>query len=197
MSPRLALVGAAMAAALSLGVAFALPAVALPGDDSNCPEGASKTCTQTPPQDCPQGTLPAPVQTPGSTTCTLDSLVKARAKAELLTQDQLIKLCADARVRGLADVRIAVGHPKWEIITLDGRTCGEHRPIYKDCWTAMQAGYHDVPSTDPRYDRRLDGNHDGIACETPPAGGTTPTPVLVVPVAPAPTIVGAHLPVTH
>jgi len=123
MSPRLALAGAATAAALSLGIAFALPASALPGDSTDCPEGSQKTCTQTPPNNCPAGTVLAPVQTPGSTTCTLDSVVRARAKAELLTQDQLLKLCADVHIRHLANIRVAVGHPRWEIITLDGKTC--------------------------------------------------------------------------
>jgi hypothetical protein len=179
MSPRLTIVSLASAAVLCLGAAFAVPALALPGDDNT---------------NCPAGTVLAPVQAPGSTTCTLDSVVRARAKAELLTQDELVKLCADVRVRNLANVRIAVGHPKWEIITLDGKTCGEpKKPVYKDCWTAEQAGYHDIPKSDPRYDRRLDEDNDGIACETKPA------PIVPAPAVPAPTpvIVSNHLPVTH
>lgn len=198
MSPRLAVVALASSAALCLGSAFAVPALALPGDDTNCPEGSQKTCTQTPPQ-CPEGSVLAPTQPAGGgTTCVLDSLVQARAKTEVLTRDQVLKLCADARVRGLANVRIAVGHPKYEIVSLDGKTCGEkHKPGYKDCWTAGQDGYHDVPITDPRYDSRLDRDKDGIACETPPASEPS-TPVIVpVPVAKAPTVVVSNLPVTH
>jgi len=112
----------------------------------------------------------------------------------VLTHDELLRLCADVAVRHLVNVRVVVGHPV-EIITLDGRTCGEQRPIYKDCWTAGQAGYHDVPSTDPRYDPRLDGDHDGIACETKPVP-VVPAPAPL-PEAPTPAIVGSHLPVTH
>jgi Excalibur calcium-binding domain len=207
LSPKLAMVSAGAAAAVALGAAFAMPAFGLTNSsDPDCPDGAGRTCSQdySPPRECPQGTVLAPVQTPGDTTCTLDALVQARASAELLTHDQLIKLCADVRVRHLVNVRIAVGHPHWEIITLDDRTCAPIRhPIYKDCWTAEQAGYHDVPRTDPRYDPRLDMNHDGIACETtpatappvaPPAAPPTDEPIVPAPV-PAP--VQSHLPVTH
>jgi hypothetical protein len=199
LSPRTAAVSAAAAAALFLGVVFALPASALPGDDANCPEKAGKTCTQTPPATCPAGTTLAPVQSGEGTTCVLDSLVRARAKTEVLTHDQLLKLCADVHVRQLAAVRIAVGYPPYEIITLDGRTCGE--PVgSKNCEQAAKAGFHDIPSTDPHYTKRLDEDNDGIACETAPDTVVPVVPVIpVVPVVPAPTpsIISTHLPVTH
>lgn len=106
-SHRVAALGAALAAALSLGLAFAVPAVALPGDDPVCPEHPGKTCTQTPPA--------------------LDSLVQARAKAEVLTPDELLKLCADVRVRQLVKVRVAVGND-YQLVTLDGKTCEKAEP---------------------------------------------------------------------
>lgn len=111
MSPRLTLVASAAAAALTLGAAFALPAAAQP-DVPSCPEGSLTNCIQ----DCPTGSVPAS----GS----LCDLVQVRAKSEVLTQDQLLKLCADAQARNLMNTRIAVGYPEYKIITLDGSTCG-------------------------------------------------------------------------
>lgn len=170
-SSRMAVGSVVAASALTLGVVFALPASALPGDDNNCPEHPGKTCTQTPPERCPAGTTPAGVQPPAGegVTCSLDSLVRARAKADVLTHDELLKLCADVKVRGLANVRVAVGHP-YEVITLDGRTCGLPKPP-KPC-----------------------------GCPTPPEVGPpapSPAPAPNVPVAPAPVTVIGHLPVTH
>lgn len=111
MSPRLSLAASAAAAALTLGVAFALPAAAQP-DPPSCPEGSLTNCIQ----DCPTGNVPAS----GS----LCNLVRVRAKSEVLTQDQLLRLCADARARNMMNARIAVGYPEYKIITLDGATCG-------------------------------------------------------------------------
>lgn len=198
LSPKVVLVAEVAAAIFTLGAAFAIPAAALPGDDGGCPENSAKTC-QTPPESCPAGTIPAPVQPPagGGVTCNLDSLVRARAKSEVLTHDQVLKLCADARVRGLAAVRVAVGYPKYEVITLDGKTCGEPITSFKNCAEAEAAGYQNIPSTDPRYDPRLDRDHDGIACETPTVPVTSPAPSTDIPAAPAPTIVKSTLPVTH
>ena len=198
LSPKIVLVAEVTAAVLTMGAAFAIPAAALPGDSPSCQEGSGKTCTQAPPEKCPVGTAPAPVQPPAGegVACDLDSLVRARAKADVLSHDELVRLCADVQVRQLVKVRVAVGK-EHEVITLDGKTCGVSKPTYKDCWTAVQDGYHDVPSTDPRYDPRLDRDHDGIACETPPASAVPPASVAPVPVAPAPTIVTSNLPVTH
>jgi hypothetical protein len=80
----------------------------------------------------------------------------------------------------------------------------------KDCAQAAQFGYHDVPSTDPRYRHYLDasdGTVDDIACKTPttdvPAAPVTDVPPAPttgggdVPAAPAPQTVDTHLPVTH
>ena len=180
-SPKLVVAGTVAAAVLSLGTAFALPAFALPGDDPSCPEGAQKTCTQTPPETCPAGTLPTAIQPPAGegTTCTLDSLIKARAKADILTQDQLLRLCADVRVRNLANVRIAVGHPRWEIITLDGKTCGQPKPVQNPCACETPA-----PETPP-----------ATVVPVVPVIPAVPVPVSV-PVAPAPVTVIDHLPVT-
>lgn len=37
---------------------------------------------------------------------------------------------------------------------------------FKNCTEAHAAGRYDIPSSDPAYRRALDGNHDGIACES-------------------------------
>jgi hypothetical protein len=100
---------------------------------------------------------------------------------------------------------------------LSGRTVADARvhlpcryPI-RDCTQAARYGYHDVPSTDPRYRHYLDasdGDVDGIACKTPttdvPAAPVTDAPPAPttgggtdVPAAPAPQTVDTHLPVTH
>lgn len=173
LSLKSVLVAEMATAVLALGALFAVPASALPGDDSNCPEGAQKTCTQTPPEHCPAGTSPAPVQPAAGegVTCNLDSLIRARAKADVLTHDELLKLCADVQVRGLANVRVAVGHPV-EVITLDGRTCGYHKPPVKPC---------DCPTPSPAV--------------VPPADNGSNNRTL--PPAPAPQTVTSNLPVTH
>lgn len=155
LSLKSVLVAEMATAVLALGALFAVPASALPGDDSNCPEG----------------TVPAPVQPAAGegVTCNLDSLIRARAKADILTHDELVRLCADVRVRQLVNVRVAVGHPHMEVITPDGKTCGERKPPKPcDCPTPPVVG--------------------------PPAPSPAPAPL---PPAPAPVTVSSDLPVTH
>jgi Excalibur calcium-binding domain len=65
-------------------------------------------------------------------------------------------------------------------------------PDFKDCAQAADAGFHDIPADSPLYRKRLDSDNDKIACETPPTS-TSDSP----PVAQAPEVVQAHLPVTH
>lgn len=36
---------------------------------------------------------------------------------------------------------------------------------FQSCTQAEAAGYHDIPSTSPVYQARLDRNHNKIACE--------------------------------
>lgn len=189
-STRLALAGTVTAAVLSLGTAFAVPALALPGDDPNCPEGSQKTCTQEPPRECPAGTVPTPVQPAAGegTTCTLDSLIKARAKADVLTKDQLVKLCAEAHVRHLVNVRIAVGHPKWEIITLDDKTCSPPKAV-----PAPGTGSTNNPCSCTTTPAPAPSDNTATG-DSPPLGATAPVPL---PQAPAPVTVNSNLPVTH
>lgn len=114
-SPKLAVAGAVatVVASVSLGMVLALPAFAGPTD---CPEGSQTNCATS---SCPGGvTRPSPdvIQ------CDLGSLVVARARAEVLTPEQLLRLCADARVRSVAHVRIVIQQP--ELVVIDGKTCG-------------------------------------------------------------------------
>lgn len=39
-------------------------------------------------------------------------------------------------------------------------------PMFANCTKANNAGYYDIPSTSPAYRSKLDGNHDGVACES-------------------------------
>lgn len=113
-SPKLAIAGAVATATASvvLGLALALPAFATPSD---CPEGSQTNCVI---PSCPGGvTQPAP----GVIQCDLGSLVLARARAEVLTPDQLVNICVDAKVRHAARVRIVVRQP--ELVVIDGKTC--------------------------------------------------------------------------
>lgn len=113
-SPKLAVAGAVatVTATVSLGLVLALPAFAGP---AGCPEGSQTNCVI---PSCPGGvTQPAP----GVVQCDLGSLVLARARAEVLTPDQLVNICVDAKVRNAARVRIVVRRP--ELIVIDGKTC--------------------------------------------------------------------------
>jgi hypothetical protein len=49
---------------------------------------------------------------------------------------------------------------------------------FGNCAQAARFGYHDIPSTSPRYRLILDRDRDGIACEL--NEGPVPTPVTVV-----------------
>lgn len=119
-SPRLAVAGAVatVTATVAFGLLLALPAFAGPVDPSNptdCPEGSQKNCVI---PSCPGGvTQPAP----GVIQCDLGSLVLARARAEVLTPDQLVNICVDAKARNAARVRIVVRRP--ELVVIDGKAC--------------------------------------------------------------------------
>lgn len=39
-------------------------------------------------------------------------------------------------------------------------------PVFANCAEANNAGYYDIPATSPVYRPKLDGNHDGVACES-------------------------------
>lgn len=115
-SPRLAVAGAVatVTATVALGLLLALPAFAGPVIP-DCPEGSQKNCVI---PSCPGGvTQPAP----GMIQCDLGSLVLARARAEVLTPDQLVNICVDAKVRNAARVRIVVRRP--ELVVIDGKAC--------------------------------------------------------------------------
>lgn len=113
-SPKLAVVGAVatVTASVAFGLLLALPAFAGPTD---CPEGSLTNCVI---PSCPGGvTQPSP----GVVQCDLGSLVLARARAEVLTPDQVVNLCVDAKVRNAARIRIVIRRP--ELIVIDGKTC--------------------------------------------------------------------------
>jgi len=41
---------------------------------------------------------------------------------------------------------------------------------FDNCTSAYAAGYANIPKSSPAYAAKLDRDHDGVACENPPAG---------------------------
>lgn len=46
---------------------------------------------------------------------------------------------------------------------------------FSTCTEAYAAGYANIPKSSPNYAAKLDRDHDGIACDQPPAGFTPHT----------------------
>lgn len=89
-----------------------------------CQPGMAVPCSA-PPLGCPPGTVLDPIQpTPDKgTLCDLTGVVVVRGKVQVLTPDQLAKLCYDLHVRNLVKTRVSVGNTGDQIVTLDGREC--------------------------------------------------------------------------
>lgn len=62
---------------------------------------------------------------------------------------------------------------------------------WKNCTDAKHHGWHDFRKASSGYRPALDGDHDGIACETTPTPAPTPTPVTP----PPPVVGGSFVPV--